>query len=165
MNTERDPETGRFLRNQTDPTHPFAEYLPPPAQRDGRSDHRQTYRPQIVFRCPSIVYDKARALAERRKISLTQLMLEALFPLLEPEMHRAMQGKILEHSQTPQTGQKPGAPGVHFGQPHKGDRLAERIKSPVADSIPAHDHMGQWERREKEKRSGFVGGLVDRPRR
>ena len=161
MNTERDPDTGRFLRNQTDPEHPFAAYLPPRPLRDGRSDGRQSYNPHINFRVPAIVYDKARALAERRGVSLTHLMLEALFLVLEPGLQPGTQGE----NSTLNPGVETRPQTVHFGQPIKRDRLADRIKSDVADPIASFDHMGRWERKQKEKAQGFVGGLVDRPRR
>ena len=162
----RDPETGRIARDPAKPENPFKAYVAPTRFRDGRSDHRRAAKPQIVVRMPQIVYAKLHAMAESRDVTVTHIVLEALFPIMEPALLPALQAPN-ELVDSLGSG-KPvmGTDGhVYFGLAHRRDRLVDRIKSPVIDPIPPFDTVGRGNRSMEERKAGFVGNLVDKPRR
>lgn len=162
--SHRDSLTGRIAPAPDAPENPFQAYIPPTPMRDGRSDHRRAERPQIVVRLPQIVYDKLHALAENRRVTVTHIVLEALFPVLEPALRPALQGESALTDSAATTRGVVGTDGhVYFGLSQRRERLADRIKSPVIDPIPAHDAMGRSARAKEERK--FVGLLVDRPKR
>lgn len=162
----RDPETGRITRDPAGPKNPFKAYVAPTRFRDGRSDHRRAVRPQISVALPQIVYDKLYAMAESRDVTVTHIVLEALFPVLEPSLLPALQ---VQNELVDSLGAgKPvlGEDGhVYFGLAHRRSRLVDHIKSPVNDPIPAWDTVGRGTRSMEERKAPFQGTLVDKPRR
>jgi len=162
----RDPVTGRMARDPSRPANPFAAWVPPVRQRDGRSDKRRADRPIVNVRLPPIAFQKLHALAEKRDVTVTQIVLEALFPILEPELQPVLQA---QNDLVDEVGSgKPvlGSDGhVYFGLSSKRDRLANRIKSEVTDPIPAFDAVSRGNRREEERKGAFVATLIDKPRR
>ena len=148
MNTPRDH--GRFPR---DSQNPFADMLPEPRERDGRSGRSQQDATNLCLRVPKQVMYALRIKAQQEQVSVTIIVLRALKEALQPELHG-------------QTGLRDGVSQerVYLGQNQRRDRLEDKNPVTVSQPVPEWDHMGRWKQREAKKR-GVRVGLVDRPRR
>ena len=148
-------DKGRITRSPTDPPHPFAEYLDldvPRPERDGRSERKRYSEPMVTCRVPQIVLDKLKMIAERRKITLSHLVLEALLPVCEPVL------------QSPEgLHERAGPLGPHFGPNRKLAQSPPPSSPDVHSDYPEYAHVERW--REKQERKVNPGFLVEKPRR
>lgn len=136
-----------------DPTNPFADQLPPERLRDGRSGRPQRAAPtQICLKVPLKVMLALRIEAQKRGVSVTNIVLNGLKKELSPELF----DKTGLHD-TAVRGE------TSLGQNARLPRLDEQIPSPLNSSPPKFAKVENFERRQAEKKAGFKGRLVDRP--
>ena len=133
------------------PPHPLADLFPPLNRRDGRSTGGVPYADsRVTFRVPKVVFDSLKNMAKQRKISLTQLMLELVEPVVRPVIPNR------NRLRDPQ----PERPRL-LGQNQRLARLEDKRPSDVYNPIPPWDHIGRQQQRSGEKPPPT---LVDRPR-
>ena len=125
-----------------------------PKSRDERSGRRQDAEPDhLSIRMPLTWMRALRSIAERQQKTVTQVVLDALQPVIQPVIQG---GSRLRD--------EPGSMPWFAGGNRRMPRLEDQIPSPITNPVPAFDHIGRWQQRQEKKR-GRVGGLIDKPRR
>ena len=145
MITHRDSR-GRIAR-PSGPPHSV------PKTRDERSGRRQNAEPDhLSMRMPLAWMRALRSVAERQQKTVTQVVLDALEPVILPVIH----GNSGLRDQ-------PSSIGRFLGQNRKMPRLEDQIPSPITNPVLAFDRMGRWRQRQQKRK--FIGHLVDAPKR
>jgi hypothetical protein len=147
MITHRDAR-GRIMR-AAGPPHSTAK------TRDEPSGRRQNAEPDhLSIRMPVAWMRALRSVAEQQQKTVTQIVLEALEPVLQPVIHGAVGLR-----------DQPGSIGRFFGQNRKMPRIEDQVPTPITNPVPAFDHMGRWQQKQQRRKGGFETGLIDKPRR
>lgn len=132
-------EKGRIAR-PSGPAHAV------PRARDERSG-RPTETPGFFsFRMPVLWRQALEFVAQQRDITLTQVVLDALAPVIQPVLH----GENVPSEHAPAA--------IAMALPSKMPRLADQIPSDLANPVPSYDHVGRQQRRVglTPKRRGLV---------
>lgn len=149
MISRRDDQ-GRIEREPVDHL-PFADFIPKPRMRDGRSSHRRRSEPVFSVRMPQIVLDALKSVAETRQVSAANVILCALEPVLLP----VLQGSAQLRDRTPE-------PRIFLGGNQKLSRLVPDSQKDSQNSVPFYDKVARVAQRRAGKPAPT---LVDKGRR
>jgi hypothetical protein len=132
-------EKGRITR-PSGPAHAV------PRARDERSG-RPTENPgYFSFRMPVLWRQALEFVAQQRDITLTQVVLDALLPVVQPVLH----GENASSAHAPAQ--------VAIPLPSKMPRLVDQLPSDITNAVPEYDHVGRQQQRAEPapKRRGLV---------